>query len=413
MVKRAGQRVGAARRKTDSSTKDPGAAPTSTGGEAVPENTIQSVVRACRVLRCCQEAPGCLCLDEIAGRTELPRPTAYRILSTLVTCGMLERPAKNSYRAPERQGTSRKFRIGYASQSEEFSFSRLVSESIRSSAYDAGVDLLVLSNRYSPKVAIRNAEQFVREGVDLVIEFQTNQQSASIIASKLIEAGIPIIAIDIPHPGADYYGANNYRAGVIGGRALGDACLQHWKGEVDEVVLLELSMAGPLPRSRLTGMLAGVRQMLSKVPDGKVRFIDGQGRFEKSLDVVRRYLGRNRTKRVLVGALNDPSCLGALQAFEEAGRSEFCLAVGQNASIEARQEMRRPGSRLVGSVGFFPEQYGEAVIALALDRVRGREIPSATFVKHQLITPFNVDEVYPNDKLIMVGKDDSLLFSRH
>ena len=183
------------------------------GRKAAPENTIQSVVRACSVLRCCQEAAGCLDLHEIATRTKLPRPTAYRILSTLVTCGMLERPAKNMYRALEKQGTTRKFRFGYASQSEEFSFSRLVSESIRSSAYDAGVELLVLSNRYSPKVAIRNAEQFVRERVDLVIEFQTNQQSASIIASKLMEADIPIIAIDIPHPGADYYGANNYSEG--------------------------------------------------------------------------------------------------------------------------------------------------------------------------------------------------------
>jgi IclR helix-turn-helix domain len=29
-------------------------------------------------------------------------------------------------------------------------------------------------------------------------------------------AGIPMIAIDIPHPGATYYGAHNYEAGLIG-----------------------------------------------------------------------------------------------------------------------------------------------------------------------------------------------------
>ncbi|GAC1650950.1 MAG: hypothetical protein NVS9B15_10860 [Acidobacteriaceae bacterium] len=84
--------------------------------------------------------------------------------------------------------------------------------------------------------------------------------------------------------------------------------------------------------------------------------------------------------------MNDPSCLGALQAFEEAGRSEHCLAVGQNAIIEARREMRRPNSRLVGSVGYFPEQYGEAVVRLALDIIDGKDTPPATFVKHQMIT---------------------------
>ena len=377
------------------------------------EYTIHSVVKACEVLKCCSQSSVCLSLDEIVAQTHLSRPTAFRILVTLVECGMLERPLKNSYRLANRQLQKKKFRFGYASQSEEFSFSRLISDSIRSSAYNAGIELLVLNNRYSPKVAIRNAEMFAREHVDLVIEFQTNQQSASIIASKLLEAGIPILAIDIPHPGADYYGANNYRAGVIGGQALGNACLHHWHGLVDEVILLELPMAGPLPRSRLTGMLAGIRESLTKLPDQKVRFIDGNGRFEYSLDAMRRYLARNKSKRVLLGALNDYSCLGALQAFEEAGRSAHCLAVGQNASIEGRHEMRRPNSRLIGSVGFFPEQYGEAVISLALDKVQGKDIPSATFVKHQLITPANVDLVYPNDKIIGVGETDSLLYSRH
>jgi ribose transport system substrate-binding protein len=324
---------------------------------------------------------------------------------------MLERPAKNLYR-PVREGwRHKKYRFGYASQSEEFSFSRLVSDSIRSHAYQAGVELLELSNRYSPTVAIRNAEMFVRERVDLVIEFQTNQHSASIVSSKLIEAGIPIIAIEVPHPGATYYGANNFRAGVLAGHALAQAAIQQWGGKVDEIVLLELPMAGPLPRSRLTGVLAGVREILPRLAEQKVSFVNGNGRFESSLEAIRRSLQRNKSKHVLLGALNDPSCLGALQAFEEAGRAENCLAVGQNASIEARREIRRPHSRLVGSVAYFPERYGEAVISLALDKLQDREIPPATFVRHQMVTRENVDSLYPNDKLIEESERDSLLYS--
>jgi ribose transport system substrate-binding protein len=334
------------------------------------------------------------------------------MLVTLVECGMLERREKNSYRLASSRWRQKKFRFGYASQSEEFSFSRLVSESIRSSAYEAGVDLMVLSNRYSPKVAVRNAETFVRERVDLVIEFQTDQQSASIVASKLVEAGIPIIAIDIPHPGAHYYGANNYRAGLIGGRALAQACIHHWGGTVDEVIFLELPMAGPLPRSRLTGMLAGIREILPKVSDHRVRFINGNGRYESSLDATRKHLRKSNATKVLIGAMNDPSCLGALQAFEEAGREQHCLAVGQNASIEARREMRRINSRLIGSVSYFPEQYGEAVISLAMDKLQGRDVPPASFVKHLMITRENVDVIYPNDKLMSMADGDSLLFSK-
>jgi ribose transport system substrate-binding protein len=374
---------------------------------------IQAVQRACDILKCFQQAQSGLTLSDVVTKTNLNRTTAFRLLATLVEQGMLERPTKNQYRAVSQQWRRSRYRFGYASQSEEFSFSRLVSESIRSEAYEAGVELLELSNRYSPTIAIRNAEMFVRERVDLVIEFQTNQQSASIVASKLIEAGIPIIAIEIPHPGADYYGANNYRAGLLAGHALAQAAVQQWRGQVDEVLLLELPMAGPLPRSRLTGVLAGIREILPKIPDQRVKFINGNGRFENSLQVTRRYLQQSKTRHVLIGGLNDPSCLGALQAFEEAGRGVNCIAVGQNASIEARREMRRQGSRLIGSVAYFPERYGEAVISLALDKLQGKEIPPATFVRHVMITTENVDSFYPNDKLITSGDGDSLLYSCH
>jgi ribose transport system substrate-binding protein len=364
-------------------------------------------------LKCFKQGQPGLSLRDIVSRTELSRTTAFRLLATLVEEGMLVKPAKNLYRPTSQQWRRKQFRVGYASQSEEFSFSRLVSESIRSAAFEAGIELLELSNRYSSTVAIRNAENFVREGVDLVVEFQTNEDSAATVAAKLIEAGIPIIAIEIPHPGASFFGANNYRAGVMAGHALAKAAVQHWGGQVDDVILLELAKAGPLPRSRLTGILAGLRELLPKIPDQKVRFVNGNGRFETSMEATRRHLLHNKSSHVLVGALNDPNCLGALQAFEEAGRAKNCLAVSQNATIEARREMRRPGTRMVGSVAYFPERYGEAIIALALDKLEGKEIPSATFTRHQLITPENVDSYYPNDALITAGDGDSLLYSWH
>ncbi len=36
----------------------------------------------------------------------------------------------------------------------------------------AGVELIILDNRYDPASAIQNAEEFVRQRVDLAFEFQ-------------------------------------------------------------------------------------------------------------------------------------------------------------------------------------------------------------------------------------------------
>jgi ribose transport system substrate-binding protein len=69
----------------------------------------------------------------------------------------------------------------------------------------------------------------------------------------------------------------------------------------------------------------------------------------------------------------------------------------QNALREARNELRRPGTRLIGTVAYFPERYGDELILLALSMLEHKAVPPATFVKHQLLTSKNVDLIYPLD----------------
>jgi ribose transport system substrate-binding protein len=260
---------------------------------------------------------------------------------------------------------------------------------------------------------VRNAELFVREHVDLVIEFQTSQERATTVSSRLMDASIPIIAIEIPHPGATYFGANNQRAGMIAGKALAHACQERWKGRFDELVLLELPAAGPLVHSRLASLVSEVRRAFPEIPADRIRYLNGNGRVDDSMEAMRRYLRRGTRHNILLGAINDPSCLGALRAMEEAGRGSDCLAVSHNGSLEARMELRRPGSCLIGSVAYFPEQYGEAVIRLALDKLQGKTVPAASFIRHELLTRDTVDTFYPHDSMLTEHQSDSLLFSRH
>jgi ribose transport system substrate-binding protein len=101
--------------------------------------------------------------------------------------------------------------------------------------------------------------------------------------------------------------------------------------------------------------------------------------------------------------VNDPTALGALQAFREFGAEDNCAVAGQGACLEAREEMRRRETRFICSVAYFPESYGTRVIRLALDILNGRRVPPAVFIDHELVTPFNVDKIYPNDTLLRTG----------
>src|SRR5919107_1554678 len=181
----------------------------------------EAVVRACNLLKAFRHEGEQLALRDLVGRTGLSKTTAHRLAQSLVQGGLLERVNKNAYRSLVRPLGGPGFRLGFAAQATDSEFSREVGASVQRAADREQVPLVTVDNRYSPTRALRNADLLVRERVDLVLEFQAFEQVAPIISSKFIEANIPVIAIDIPHPGATYFGANNYQAGLIGGGAPG------------------------------------------------------------------------------------------------------------------------------------------------------------------------------------------------
>jgi len=139
---------------------------------------------------------------------------------------------------------------------------------------------------------------------------------------------------------------------------------------------------------------------LPRLRKAPVVHLDGKGDFDQILGVVRRWLRRNSPRRTLVGTVNDMCAIAALRAFEEAGAGHLCAVIGQNAIREARNELRRPGTRLIGTVAYFPERYGDGLLKLALEILTHRQTPPALFVRHQLVTTENVDHLYPNDALL-------------
>ena len=361
---------------------------------------VKSVVHASEVLSAFQSGGEVLRLREVAQRTRFNKGMCFRLLYTLHECGFVEKTGDNQYRLISGKHPARRYRIGYASQGQDCSFTREVQNGIVRAAEEANIELIVADNRYDAKAALRNVDRLIHENVDLVIEFQADEAVAPAIAAKYMEAGIPFIAIDIPHPGATYFGANNYEAGMLAGRHLGRWAKKNWFGEVDEVLLLEIARAGSLPKSRVRGIAAGLKEVLRLPEHTPILTIDADGQFKTALEQVRRHLRGTQSRRILVGAANDNSALGALRAFEEAGRAQQCAVVGQNAEPEARAEMREPRSRLIGSVAFFPEKYGAGLIRLALDLLARKPVQPACFIKHQLITAENVDHYYPNDEVL-------------
>ncbi|WP_260703693.1 substrate-binding domain-containing protein [Edaphobacter flagellatus] len=360
--------------------------------------TVQAVVRAVAVLNAFASTSEVLDLHVVAGRAKLNRGTTFRLLETLVETGLLERAGKQGYRSSIQTTKARRFRLGYASQSNLLPFTTSVTDGLITAANAANIELLILNNKFSARTALQNAETFVAENVDLVIDSQINLNVAAQIAAKFSDARIPFIALDIPHPGAIYFGADNYKAGRMAGRYLARWTTRYWKGHAEQLILLGVDAAGPLLNARLTGIVDGITELLPGGADIPRHHYDTKGgQFEATLDLVRKHLRRRRVERALIGAVNDTTAMAALQAFREAGIEKECAIAGQDGSGLVREELRRSSSRLVCSVAYFPETYGLKIIQLALDILNRKPVPPAIFIEHEILTPENVNKIYPND----------------
>jgi len=364
--------------------------------------TLESVSRACEILQLFESDHQTLSLTEVVTRTGLERTICFRLLRTLEERGLLRRGERRRYASNVRILSGRRFRIGYAAQNRSW-FCNSLAQGLRWAAAEWPIDIIEVENRYSAKAALRNAEQLIGQHIDLAIEFQTYERIASQLARIFAKAGVPLIAVDIPHPNAVFLGVDNQRAGVVAGRALLKAAQRQWGAECDEILFLGLEIAGSLPQLRLSSAQKIMCKSLGR--DYALIHLDSRGEFMRSFELTRRHLQQVPRRRTLLMGINDEVVLGALRAFEEAGRSNLCLAVSHGGSPEARRELRLPHSRLVASVAFFPERYGENLVHLALDILNKKPTPPAVYMPVQVLTPQNVDEYYPQD--VFAGRDEA------
>src|ERR1700735_3127306 len=217
-------------------------------------------------------------LEAIHRQTRISKTTVYRVLKTFVHRGYLSQSPDGLYRHVTRP---KKMRFGFAAKRADMPFSVEVTESLKDAAAMVGVDLLILDNRYDAATAVKNAEEFISSKVDLVIEFQVEQEVAPVIGDKIAGAKIPLIAVDIPHPHATYFGVDNYRVGVEAGEALAAHATANWGGKGGWGVGVDLAEAGQLVQSRITGAFEAVRKGRPDLPVEAFVRIDGRGLRDK------------------------------------------------------------------------------------------------------------------------------------
>ncbi len=337
-------------------------------------------------------------ISHIFTDTDIAPEFVEQLRSTSIPLSICSENTMSPVTAP-RDATNH-YRIGFANLCDQMPFAIDVRRGLEQVARQANnVELIVSDNQLNGEVALKVADRLLTKDLDLIIEFQVDHDMGTIIMDKFRQAHIPVIAVDIPMVGATFFGADNYRAGYLAGRALGEWIKDRWHGQFDRLIMLKESRAGTLTHARMHGQLMGVQEIVGQMPERKIIRLDGGVTLENSeaqmLDLLESLPDLHR---LAVISLNDDVALGALAAARSLGREEDLAVVGQGADRKGRQEIRRPGSRMVGSTAYWPERYGEMLLELTY-KILGREVvPPAVHVDHIFINAQNVDDFYPDDQ---------------
>ena len=346
---------------------------------------IPILSKALDVLELLEQNHAPVSLEDVYQSTRISKTSVYRILKTLVHRGYVAQAQNGQYRLVSRP---RRLRFGFAAQSGEMPFSVAVAQSVTAAAAASGVELLMLDNRYDADTAIQNAEEFVEKRVDLVLEFQVEEHVAPRVAHIFKKADIPLVAIDVPHPNATYFGVDNFEVGFEAGSLLVQHALRKWKGKVDWVVGIGFSEAGSFVQSRITGAFEGVRSRLTEIPASRFVQFEGRGMRQPSQAAVTEFLrSQPKGQHILVAAATDSSALGVLDAVRAAGREDDFAIAGQDCIPEVMEEMRKGQGAIIGSVSHEAETYGPRLIQLGIALLRGYTVPPYNYVRHKVVTP--------------------------
>lgn len=295
-----------------------------------------------------------------------------------------------------------KIRVGFANINERGSFGKMVLQNMKDTALARGYELIAVDNNSDGATAVANADTLLSMNIDYMIEFNVDRSVAPVIMEKFNAAQIPVIAIDIQHEGATFFGANNEFAGTLAGETAGEWINKNWGGEVDFVVLIIQPVSGPAVAPRVAMFPQGLRNKGIAVDDAMIVQIDGQNdaqftqaRFADFL------LAHPEADKVAVATINDVAASGVYAAAETANRANHVVLVSQNATADFVEPMYASEGKTnwIASIAYFPNRYGEFVFNIVDKMVAGEKTDETYYIDHIAITWDNIKQWYPLDNL--------------
>ena len=260
-------------------------------------------------------------------------------------------------------------------------------------------DLYYADNQYDATIGLKNADIMLAKSPDVLINFQFDSKVNSIIATKFGQAGIPIIAVDVPTPGAPFMGVNNFKVAYLAG----EVAIEYVEtlggiDMIDNIILMQMPAGGEVLMLRSEGFYQAFADKYGAdvVDPITIRADGGAGEAEQANQAMTDVLSTiPDAEYCVLTSINAQTMSGILSAIQTAGRwdPEKWIVITQGADETANQQV--VDGLIKASIAYFPEKYGEYLIPASVALMKGEVVPPFMYVDNVVITMDNMAEYYP------------------
>lgn len=261
--------------------------------------------------------------------------------------------------------------------------------------------LYYADNQYDATIGLQNSDIMLAKNPDVFINFQFDSKVNSIISNKFTAAGIPIIAVDVPTPGAPFMGVNNFQVAYMAGeKAIELVEAQGGIDSIDAIILMQMPAGGEVVMLRSEGFYqAFVDEYGQEVADAlTIRADGGAGEAEQANQAMTDILSANpNIENAVLTSINEQTMSGVIAAIQTAGRwdPDKWIVITQGCDETGQQQLR--DGLTDASIAYFPERYGEYLIPASVALMHGHVVPPFMFVENEVISLDNIDEWYPKN----------------
>ncbi|WP_449030924.1 substrate-binding domain-containing protein [Prevotella melaninogenica] len=278
----------------------------------------------------------------------------------------------------------KKYVIGVSQCSEDIWRDKLNNELVMSTYQHDNVTLKFASANDNDRLQKQQIEQFIKEGVNLLIVSPNQIHTISSVIDKAYDAGIPVILFDRKTDSRKYtafIGADNYEAGHEIGYFIGQQL--EGKGNIAEICGLQASSPA-IERNR------GFMDALKNYPDIKV-VARGYGNWikESGVTAMDSILVQSKESFQYVFAQNDRMALGALQSIKK-HKVKGIKIVGIDALPVPGGGMENVRDGNLEASYIYPTR-GDSVMQLALNILEKKPYKRDNYLKGALVTKANAN----------------------